>query len=69
MSILQKILELNKASRTLHHVHQILQNLRRQIMWQFMDLDSEALFSSEKWKDFGTVALSFVYDKYYPIID
>jgi len=28
-----------------------------------------ALFSSEKWKIFGTVALSFVYDKYYPIID
>ena len=28
-----------------------------------------ALFSSEKWKVFGTVALSFVYDKYYPIMD
>jgi len=28
-----------------------------------------ALFSSEKISDFGTVALSFVYDKYYLIID
>ena len=28
-----------------------------------------ALFSSEKWKVFGTVALSFVCDKYYPIMD
>jgi hypothetical protein len=28
-----------------------------------------ALFSSEKISDFGTVALSFVCDKYYPIID
>ena len=27
-----------------------------------------ALFSSEKWNFFGTVALSFVCDKYYPII-
>ena len=25
--------------------------------------------SSEKWKVFGTVAFSFVCDKYYPIID
>jgi hypothetical protein len=30
---------------------------------------AEALFSSEKWKVFGTVALSFVCDKYYPIIE
>jgi len=28
-----------------------------------------ALFSSEKWKVFGTVVLSFVCDKYYLIID
>jgi hypothetical protein len=28
-----------------------------------------ALFSSEKISDFGTVALSFVCDKYYPIMD
>jgi len=30
---------------------------------------SSALFSSEKWKLFGTVALSFVCDKYYPIMN
>ena len=30
---------------------------------------SQALFSSEKISDFGTVAFSFVYDKYYPIIN
>jgi len=30
---------------------------------------NQALFSSEKWKLFGTVALSFVCDKYYSIID
>jgi len=30
---------------------------------------TEALFSSEKWKVFGTVALSFVCDKYYLIIN
>jgi len=29
----------------------------------------KALFSSEKILDFGTVALSFVCDKYYPIMD
>jgi len=28
-----------------------------------------ALFSSEKISDFGTVSLSFVCDKYYPIMD
>jgi len=28
-----------------------------------------ALFSSEKWKVFGTVALSFVCDKYYLIMN
>ena len=28
-----------------------------------------ALFSFEKWKIFGTVAISFVCDKYYPIMD
>ena len=28
-----------------------------------------ALFSSEKWKLFGTVALLFVCNKYYPIMD
>jgi len=31
--------------------------------------NTEALFSSEKILDFGTVALSFVCDKYYPIVD
>jgi len=30
---------------------------------------TKALFSSEKISDFGTLALSFVCDKYYPIID
>jgi len=30
---------------------------------------TKASFSSEKWKIFGTVAVSFVCDKYYPIID
>ena len=29
----------------------------------------KALFSSEKISDFGTVAFSFVYDKYYLIMD
>ena len=28
-----------------------------------------ALFSSKKWKNFDTVAFSFVCDKYYPIMD
>ena len=28
-----------------------------------------ALFSSEKNSDFDTVAFSFLFDKYYPIID
>ena len=28
-----------------------------------------ALFSSKKWKKFGTVALLFVCDKYYSIMD
>ena len=32
-------------------------------------LSYKALFSSEKISDFGTVALSFVYDKYYSIMD
>ena len=32
-------------------------------------LCTKALFSSEKISDFGTVPLSFVCDKYYPIID
>ena len=27
------------------------------------------LFSSEKISDFGTIAFSFLFDKYYPIID
>ena len=31
--------------------------------------DQGASFSSEKISDFGTVALSFICDKYYPIID
>jgi len=31
--------------------------------------DSRALFSFEKISDFGTVALSFVCEKYYPIMD
>jgi hypothetical protein len=30
---------------------------------------TKALFSSEKISDFGTVAISFVCDKYYLIID
>jgi len=30
---------------------------------------TKALFSSENWKVFGTVALSFVCSKYYLIID
>ena len=29
----------------------------------------KALFSFEKWKVFGTVALSFVCDKYYSIME
>ena len=33
------------------------------------DENTWALFSSEKWKVFGTIALLFVCDKYYPIID
>jgi len=32
-------------------------------------IQRKVLFSSEKILDFGTVALSFVCDKYYPIID
>jgi len=32
-------------------------------------LHSKALFSFEKFLDFGTVAISFVCSKYYPIID
>jgi len=30
---------------------------------------SLALFSSEIFLDFGTVVFSFLFDKYYPIID
>ena len=30
---------------------------------------ASALFSSEKWKVFGTIAISFVCDKYYLIMD
>ena len=33
------------------------------------DHSTQALFSFEKWKVFGTVALSFVCDKYYLIMD
>jgi hypothetical protein len=38
-------------------------------IWEGGRRETRALFSSEKWKVFGTVALSFVCDKYYPIID
>ena len=31
-------------------------------------LKAWALFSSEKISDFATVALSFLFDKYYPIM-
>jgi len=30
---------------------------------------AQALFSSEKISDFGTEAFSFLFNKYYPIID
>ena len=35
----------------------------------WLDFIAWALFSSEKRKVFSTVALSFVCDKYYPIMD
>ena len=35
----------------------------------FKETKPKALFSYEKWKVLGTVALSFVCDKYYSIID
>ena len=34
-----------------------------------LSIIAQALFSSEKWKVFGTVTLSFVCNKYYPIMD
>ena len=39
------------------------------VMDRTITRDSEALFSSEKISDLGTVALSFVCDKYYLIMD
>ena len=42
----------------------------REILKSFWILvGSKQLFSSEKILDFGIVALSFVCDKYYPIVD
>jgi len=38
------------------------------VLQKFFELNW-ALFTSEKISDFGTVALSFVCDKYYPIMD
>jgi len=32
-------------------------------------MEAKALFSSENWKVFGTVALSFLFDKHYPIME
>jgi len=36
---------------------------------RFQSIFIKALFSSEKISDFGTVAFSFLFDKYYSIID
>ena len=38
-------------------------------LFSFEGKKKEVLFSSEKWKFFGTVVLSFVYDKYYLIMN
>jgi len=43
--------------------------LPRVCIGSFLTVSTRALFSSEKISDFGTVALSFVYDKYYLIMD
>jgi len=45
----------------------VTENLKNFLVFQ-SEL-SRALFSSEKISDFGIVALSFVCDKYYPIMD
>ena len=42
---------------------------RKNITERVRDSVVKALFSSEKISDFGTVALSFVCDKYYLIMD
>ena len=53
----EAVVEVPNGGSTLHGSHPLL----AQAIW--------ALFSSEKISDFSTVALSFVCDKYYLIID
>jgi len=39
------------------------------LSWLMQGNHTQALFSSEFFSNFGTVAFSFLFDKYYPIMD
>jgi len=55
------------ASDVDHMIH--IEKKENKKLFIYMNLKAKALFSSEKISDFAIVALSFLFDKYCPIMN